>query len=262
MLHHVLRALLPIGADSTTVPPRATAGRPGDRMASMISRAPAPAADRRAPFRSRAGARALMGVLCLLLALAVPGVAQAQSQRWQWPVPSPHQVVHAFDAPDHPFGPGHRGIDIAVPAGGQVRAVEGGTVRFAGVVAGRGVVSVLHPDGLISTYEPVTAEVSEGEAVEAGDVLGVLEEAGAAISHCREQDCLHLGARQGQDYLDPLLLLGARGPSVLLTWPDPSVGGIDGGPDRTSSGPAPGAGSGPAAGVAPRYGAPPVALLD
>src|SRR5699024_11313773 len=88
--------------------------------------------------------------------------------------------------------------------------VEGGTVRFAGVVAGRGVVSVLHPDGLISTYEPVTAEVSDGQAVEEGESLGVLETADAADPHCTGQDCLHLGARQAGAYLDPLPLLGAR----------------------------------------------------
>src|SRR5690625_7646389 len=93
----------------------------------------------------------MLGTLCLLLMVAVAPAAQAQTGRWQWPTPPPHEVVHAFDAPDHPYGPGHRGIDIAATAGEQVRAVEGGTVRFAGVVAGRGVVSVLHPDGLVST---------------------------------------------------------------------------------------------------------------
>ena len=30
--------------------------------------------------------------------------------------------------------------------------------------------------------------------------------------------CLHLGARAGDRYLAPLLLLDARGPSVLLPW--------------------------------------------
>src|SRR5699024_569495 len=176
---------------------------------------------------------------------------QAQTGRWQWPTPPPHQVVHAFDAPDHPYGPGHRGIDIAATAGEQVRAVEGGTVRFAGVVTGRGVVSVLHPDGLISTYEPVTAEVSDGQAVEEGESLGVLETADAADSHCTGQDCLHLGARQAGAYLDPLPLLGVRGPSVLLPWSGPGGEGLGGGASTTQrAGPWwPGAG-----GVAPRPG--------
>lgn len=245
----------------------------------MIRSAPASAPARRAPLPPRAVARVLpgmLGALCLLLMFAVPQAAQAQAGRWQWPTPAPHQVVHAFDAPDHPFGPGHRGIDIAATAGGQVRAVEGGTVRFAGVVAGRGVVSVLHPDGLISTYEPVVAEVSEGQAIRAGEVLGALETVDATASHCTGQDCLHLGARQGGEYLDPLPLLGVRGPSVLLPWSGPGDQGLGGGAGAAQQpGPEPRgavaepaavaesvAGPGPAAGAAPRPGGPSVALWD
>src|SRR5690606_31066246 len=115
------------------------------------------------------------------------------------------------EAPPHRYGPGHRGIDVSAPEG-TVRAVEAGTVRFAGSVAGRPVLSILHADGLISTYEPVTALVAEGDAVTAGQVVGQLWD---GEPHCASGPCLHLGARRGQDYLDPLLLLGARGPSVL-----------------------------------------------
>src|SRR5699024_10379297 len=128
-----------------------------------------------------------------------------------------HPVLRPFDAPENPYGPGHRGIDVAVDsAGTPVRAVEEGTVRFSGDVAGRGVVSVLHADGLISTYEPVTGSLEEGVRVRAGEVLG--EITGEDASHCSGQACLHLGARRGQGYLDPEVLLGGRGPSVLLPW--------------------------------------------
>src|SRR5699024_8715176 len=82
-----------------------------------------------------------------------------------------------------------------------------GTVRFSGSVAGRGVVSVLHADGLVSTYEPVHGLVEAGTRVGAGEVLGTLESDSTA-SHC-EGGCLHLGARRGGIYLDPLPLLGA-----------------------------------------------------
>lgn len=195
--------------------------------------------------------RIMLAVLCLLLALAVPGpagaegaaqpegpagtdgpargegpagtdgAARGEGPRWQWPVPGPHPVVHPFDAPESPYGPGHRGIDVAVGgAAAPVRAVEAGTVRFRGDVAGRGVVSVLHADGLISTYEPVTGALEEGAKVRAGEVLGEIADDGS--SHCSSRSCLHLGARRGQGYLDPEVLLGARGPSVLLPW---SAGG-------------------------------------
>lgn len=192
------------------------------------ARAPAPSGLPRRPC-SGPGARLLGALLlaALVLALAPEGPARADDARWRWPVPPPHTVVAEFRAPEHRYGPGHRGIDIAVPAeGAPVRAVEAGTVRFSGDVAGRGVVSVLHADGLISTYEPVHGLVAAGSRVEAGEVLGTLEP-GSAASHCEGGGCLHLGARSGGDYLDPLPLLGARGPSVLLPWQGPRG---DGGP--------------------------------
>jgi murein DD-endopeptidase MepM/ murein hydrolase activator NlpD len=85
-----------------------------------------------------------------------------------------------------------------------VYAVADGTVVHVGVVAGRGTVTLLHGAGLRSTYEPVAASVRRGQAVERGDVLGRLAPEG---SHCVPAMCLHLGARRGSEYLDPLPLL-------------------------------------------------------
>jgi murein DD-endopeptidase MepM/ murein hydrolase activator NlpD len=78
-------------------------------------------------------------------------------------------------------------------------------VTFAGLVAGRGVVSVTHPGGLRSTYEPVTATVRTGDVVSAGQSLGELE---AGHPGCPAAACLHWGLRRGEQYLDPLALLG------------------------------------------------------
>ncbi|WP_394214568.1 M23 family metallopeptidase [Brachybacterium vulturis] len=162
-------------------------------------------------------------LLVLVALVSLPGHARADEPRWRWPLPPPHPVIAPFQAPEHRYGPGHRGIDIAVPAdGAAVRAVAAGTVRFSGMVAGRGVVSVTHADGLISTYEPVHGALEAGGSVEAGEVLGTLADTG--VSHCPGSACLHLGARRGAGYLDPLLLLGAHGPSVLLPWDEPSTG--------------------------------------
>lgn len=187
----------------------------------------------RHPFPSRTAAsrtaRTPAVLRCLLLAAllvgaALPVDARAEQARWQWPLPAPHHVLAPFEAPEHRYGPGHRGIDIAVRAeGAEVRAVEAGTVRFSGEVAGRGVVSVRHADGLISTYEPVGGALEAGSPVAAGDVLGSVEHR-PELSHCPGARCLHLGARRGEEYLDPMLLLGARGPSVLLPWGGEPVG--------------------------------------
>ena len=86
-----------------------------------------------------------------------------------------------------------------------MRTAGAGTVVYAGVIAGRGVVSVAHAGGLRTTYEPVTATVAVGDAVAAGGELGRL-----ASGHpgCAEPACLHWGLRRGEVYLDPLALLG------------------------------------------------------
>jgi murein DD-endopeptidase MepM/ murein hydrolase activator NlpD len=164
-----------------------------------------------------------------------PGTSASARARWDWPMASPHRIIAPFVAPENRYGPGHRGVDI-VGGGTEVRAVEDGTVRFAGPVAGRGVISILHADGLLSTYEPVTASVSTGDHVRAGQVVGQLEGAddggaggdrdggadeggtgeGPGAGHYA-QACLHLGARRGgADYVDPEPLLRGADPSVLL----------------------------------------------
>src|SRR5699024_5003926 len=116
------------------------------RMRAMSSSSAPPPAAPPAPARapvpsglpcragSTAGAR-LFGALllaALLLALVPEGPARADGARWRWPLSPPRTVVAEFRAPEHRYGPGHRGIDIAVPAeGAEVHAVEAGTVRFS-----------------------------------------------------------------------------------------------------------------------------------
>ncbi|MEU9571640.1 peptidoglycan DD-metalloendopeptidase family protein [Streptomyces massasporeus] len=144
----------------------------------------------------------------------VPAIGRA------WPVGSRPRVLRGWEPPATVYGPGHRGVDLAAPAGTPVRAVARGRVAFAGRVAGRGVVSVdLTATGdppLRTTYEPVTATVEEGEEVEPGEVIATVDATG---SHCTAP-CVHWGLRRGEGYLNPLSLLPPwllhRGPSRLL----------------------------------------------
>ncbi|USQ78599.1 M23 family metallopeptidase [Ornithinimicrobium faecis] len=124
---------------------------------------------------------------------------------WQWPLPGPREVVKFFDPPEKRWLPGHRGVDLAGYTYAPVLAVAAGTVTYSGSIAGIGIVSVTHPDGIRSTYQPVTERIDEGEQVSGGDRIGYL---GAVGSHCLLRTCLHLGAVRGKDnYLDPLLFL-------------------------------------------------------
>lgn len=163
--------------------------------------------------------RAVLVVACLMMSWLVLPEARSEGGRWQWPLDPPHPVVRNFEPPAHDYGPGHRGIDIGAPGPGTaVRAVEAGTVHFAGTVAGRGVLSIRHSNGLLSTYEPVTTEHRAGDRVSAGEMVAQISVAADGAEHCPGATCLHLGARRGTDYIDPMLLLGGRGPSVLLPW--------------------------------------------
>ena len=139
------------------------------------------------------------------------------SRPFGWPV-TPPSVVRRFDPPPRPWLAGHRGVDLSATPSAVVRAAGAGTVVYAGVIAGRGVVSVAHPGGLRTTYEPVTSELHAGDVVGAGAVLGRLD-----LGHpgCPAAACLHWGLRQGDRYLDPLALLGLGRVRLLPLSPGP-----------------------------------------
>ncbi|WP_222193838.1 M23 family metallopeptidase [Modestobacter italicus] len=139
----------------------------------------------------------------------------AASALWGWPLAQDPEVTRPFLPPPGPYAAGHRGVDLAGAIGQPVVAAGAGTVAFAGMVAGRPVVSVDHPDGLRTTYEPVRPGVAAGQPVSRGSPLGVLDGGHAG---CPVEACLHWGLRRGEVYLDPLSLL--RPPRVrLLPWP-------------------------------------------
>ena len=135
----------------------------------------------------------------LFLALPAPPAVV-----YGWPS-SPPRVVRTFDPPPRPWLAGHRGVDLASAPTAEVRAVGAGTVVFVGAVAGRGVVSIAHPGGLRTTYEPVTATVAVGAQVARGDPIGRLD---AGHPGCPVAACLHWGLLRDDVYLDPLALLG------------------------------------------------------
>lgn len=167
--------------------------------------------------------RALL-TLCVLLVAAFAGgpasvvpapVAEsAPLGAYGWPVAGWPRLARPFDPPLSTFGAGHRGVDLVGSVDLPILSAGAGVVVFAGELAGRGVVSVQHPDGLRTTYEPVSAQVTPGSAVERGQPLGVLQ---AGHAGCPAAACLHWGVRRGEVYLDPLRLIG-RWPVRLKPW--------------------------------------------
>ncbi|MET7803196.1 murein hydrolase activator EnvC family protein [Micromonospora chersina] len=138
--------------------------------------------------------------------------AAAPAARFRWPLAGTPRVVRRFDPPPQPWLPGHRGVDLGATPSVEVRSAGAGVVLFAGTVAGRPVVTVGHADGLRTTYEPVRPGLAAGARVAAGTPIGRLI---AGHPGCAAAACLHWGLRRGEEYLDPLALLGL-GPVRLL----------------------------------------------
>lgn len=166
----------------------------------------------------RTGALRRLTVLFTLVTVAftAPATARGAPQpRLSWPLSPVPAVTRYFDAPDTPYGPGHRGVDLAAAPGQQVLAADAGVVIFAGPVGGRPVISVDHDGGLRTTYEPVTPLVAAGDQVYRGQVLGTVL---AGHPGCPVAACLHWGVRAGGEYADPLAFTGEAGEFRLKPW--------------------------------------------
>ena len=116
---------------------------------------------------------------------------------WIPPVRAP--VTDPFRAPRCEWCAGNRGIEYGPTPGQAVTAVAGGTVAFAGSVAGTRYVVVAHADGLRATYGRLRSiAVARGDAVRAGQRMGTT---GSAF---------YFGLRRGDAPVDPTPFLGVE----------------------------------------------------
>jgi murein DD-endopeptidase MepM/ murein hydrolase activator NlpD len=142
----------------------------------------------------------------LALTLILPPVPPPT---WVWPTEGPEVILRDFRAPSTPWGPGHRGLDLAASSP-EVLAPASGVVSFSGFVVDRGVLSITTAEGLLISMEPVTALVAEGSTVQEGDLIATLDP-----GHC-ERLCLHLGVRDHGAYRSARAELGVLQRAVLL----------------------------------------------
>ncbi|GAA4360303.1 M23 family metallopeptidase [Paeniglutamicibacter cryotolerans] len=140
--------------------------------------------------------------------LAAPA---ADPGAWSWPLAGHPELLRLFDPPAQRWSPGHRGLDLGAAGGEALLAPAPGIVSYAAVVVDRRVLVIDHGHGLLSSFEPVAGTPRPGTAVAAGDRVGTIDTGG----HC-DGHCLHWGLRLHNEYIDPMLTISDRRPSILL----------------------------------------------
>ena len=126
-----------------------------------------------------------------------------------WPVAG--RVVSRFGA--KPGGLHNDGINIAAPRGTPVRAMNGGTVVYAGnELKGFGnLVLIRHSGGLTTAYAHLErVGVNRGDTVSKGQVIATVGTTGGV-----DPAQLHFEIRQGRKAIDPIRTLGGNPPQAL-----------------------------------------------
>ena len=154
--------------------------------------------------RVLAGLRA--GTAIAVLAALVAPTAAAADERSVWYVPPiDAPVVDGFRPPASQYGSGNRGIDYAAAEGDVVRAAADGRVVFAGRIGAHFHVTVLHDDGIRTSYSFLrSTSLRRGQTVSQGAAVGTA----AGV--------IHFGARAGSAYLDPTDLFAGEVPAIRL----------------------------------------------
>lgn len=136
------------------------------------------------------------------VAASVPvSVPSAFAGRFTWPLTGSLLTRYG------PVGKGQisNGIDITATRGAPFRAAADGVVSYAGseVAIYGGLILVSHGDGWVSAYgHAERIDVTRGQAVKAGQVLGAAGQSGFA-----ETPKLHFELRKDRKPVDPLLYL-------------------------------------------------------
>jgi septal ring factor EnvC (AmiA/AmiB activator) len=119
----------------------------------------------------------------------------------KWPWPARSEILQPFDVKVT------QGINIAMPEGTSVRAVENGIVIYAGdgLKALGNTVLVRHEDSLVTVYGHLSElEVRRGQNVQRSDVVGKSGKTGAA-----PEPQLHFEIRKKSAPVDPAAYLQA-----------------------------------------------------
>ena len=141
-------------------------------------------------------------------------------QVWNPPLNAPIRLVNQYRQPNSDYSAGHRGVDYLVDQNQAVLAPADGEVWFVRKVFQRNLITLSHPGGLLSEFEPVCSDLVKGQAVLQGQEIGHLCEPDSSYTpHCASATCLHFSVRKDGAYLSPLVFIGGLNPSRLLPTP-------------------------------------------
>ena len=139
-----------------------------------------------------------------LIAAALLSTAACGIPRWpvDAPLTSDFGLRFRGSTPDI-----HRGVDLRVPTGTEIRAMAEGDVRFAGTMSGFGnVVWLDHGGSILTVYAHLsTIRVRQGQRLRGGEVLGLSGQTGDATA-----PHLHFEVWRGGHEVDPIPLLGGK----------------------------------------------------
>jgi len=167
---------------------------------------------REPPHRARL--LVIMVVLAWLLLTGASALAQEPSARKPvyYAAPMLTQVIDAFRPPAHIGAAGNRGLEYGASDNQVVAAAASGYVAFAGPVAGRKAITIVHADGVRTTYTGL---------LEIWVIGGMTVNQHSAIALASTG--FHFGARVNDHYLDPQILIDASDVEVrarLVPAPD------------------------------------------
>lgn len=138
-------------------------------------------------------------------AIAQPSSVEPGAATLAWPLAQRGYITRTFGSPPEDSPEGHMGLDIAVPTGSYVRAIQRGRVEEVGEdpVYGR-FVRIAHDEGLTSLYGHNSwLFAAVGDEVERLEVIALTGNTGrSSAPH------LHLELARNGALIDPITLIG------------------------------------------------------
>lgn len=168
----------------------------------------------------RRGVAVLVGLAITAGSLATgPSAGATAGVDYEPPVAA--AVTDPFRVEGGPYSAGNRGLDYGTVSGADVGAAADGVVTFAGEVGRTRHVTVLHDDGVRTSYSFLDEiRVVQGQRVRQGQSVGTT------------RDQLHFGARRGDAYFDPATLFDDEPVVYLVPFDEPP--GLGPGSERSA----------------------------